>query len=221
MGTFPPIVSGAGRPDVWFCSLTTLSRFLTSAVLILALGLSACWQEVWRKLYAGTETIPGGDLFATSWASPRDSGLVAVALVSPDSAQFGGFRVVDKFPAEMWFDVTLQLPSQSGVLGDSLSLRYEADEQTVEHGGRTFDVSHSPLFVIPFGSFDAKLYHLPTDSAAVRLSAATKRELKRRFPTSVQLGPQNPLLVLEVKDRAAISVEMSGSGSGGGTSAYR
>ena len=159
-----------------------MSRSLTFAVLILALGLSACWQEVWRKPYTGTETIPGGDLFAASWASPRDSGLVAVALVSPDSAQFGGFRVVDKFPAEMWFDVTLQLPSQSGAVGDSLSLRYEADEQTVEHGRRTFDVSHSPLFVISLNSSVARLYHLPTDSAAVRLSAATERELKRRFP---------------------------------------
>ena len=159
-----------------------MSRSLTFTVLILAASLAACWQEVWRKPYIGAETIPGGDLFVTSWASPRDSGLVAVALVSPDSAQFGGFRVVDQFPPEMWFDITLQLPSRSGVLGDSLSLRYEADEETVEHGDRTFDVSRSPLFVIPLGSSGARLCHLPTDSAAITLPAETRRELKRRFP---------------------------------------
>lgn len=80
----------------------------------------------------------------------------------------------------MWFDITLRLPSQSGAVGDSLSLRYEADEETVEHDGRTFDVSNSPLFVIRLGS--SRLYHLPRDSAAIRLPAATKRELERRFP---------------------------------------
>jgi hypothetical protein len=87
---------------------------------------------------------------------------------------------VDQFPAEMWFDITLRFSGRRGA--DSLSLRYEAGAETVEHVGGTVDVSRSSLFVIPLDSPSARLYHLPTDSAAVTLPRATRAALRRRFP---------------------------------------
>jgi len=55
-----------------------------------------------------------------------------------------------------------------------------ADRQFLITAGHVLDVSRSPLFEIPLDS--AKLYHLPTDSAAIRLPIATKHALERLFP---------------------------------------
>ena len=82
----------------------------------------------------------------------------------------------------MWFEVALGLPCHAGSLGGFLSLSYRVDEQTVLYQNRTFDVSDSRLFVIPLDSTNAMLYHLPTDSSAVRLPPETRQELERRFP---------------------------------------